>query len=305
MAAQDTSELFALGREIVSISFRLACEISQRKRLVDDAPSSWGKTYIGLQTDHVQDILDKFHESQGIPSFRRITIGVVAKDWLTLVGPPSSMAMLTSWSPEIQATPSIDSDVGGPMHSCWSPRVNTARILGNSALLRRPLDPVKARMISPGGGPCAKYYDHPTLGSMLEEMIDDIAHKPLHITSTIQETVSGLQRRDRQHHVRLSVMGPTNHQAATTHALKSCGIKYEINSLDRTWNKETSPEQPLNVKGRGGSGLVAIVGMAGRFPGSDTVEGFWEDLLDGKCHIKEVRIRPVSVSEKHKTIKSN
>jgi hypothetical protein len=64
VAAQDTSQLFALSREIVSISFRLACEIAQRKRLVDDSSASWGKTYVGLQRDHVQGILDRFHESQ-------------------------------------------------------------------------------------------------------------------------------------------------------------------------------------------------------------------------------------------------
>jgi len=64
MAAQDTSQLFALGREIVSISFRLACEVAQRKRLIDDAPASWGKTYVGIQKDRVQEILDNFHENQ-------------------------------------------------------------------------------------------------------------------------------------------------------------------------------------------------------------------------------------------------
>jgi hypothetical protein len=64
LAAHDTSQLFALGREIVSISFRLACEVAQRKRLIDATPESWGKTYVGLPKDQVQNILDKFHESQ-------------------------------------------------------------------------------------------------------------------------------------------------------------------------------------------------------------------------------------------------
>jgi hypothetical protein len=132
-------------------------------------------------------------------------------------------------------------------------------------------------MLSPTGS-CAKY-DHPTLASLLEEIVNDIAHKPLYITDTIQETVVGL-RGGRP--VRLSVMGPTNHQAATIQALKAGGVKYELNQC----GKET-PE-PGNASSRGGSGLVAIVGMAGRFPGSDTIEGFWESLLDGQCHIKEV-----------------
>ncbi|KAK3297920.1 beta-ketoacyl synthase [Chaetomium fimeti] len=276
LAAQDTSQLFALGREIVSISFRLACEVAQRKRLIDDTPTSWGKTYVGLPKDQVQDILDKFHESQNIPRFRRITIGVIAQGWLTLIGPPSSMDQLTSWSPVIQAAAGIKTDVDGPMHSCWSPKVDAAGIVGNSTLLQQPLNPAKARMLSPAGS-CARY-DHSTLASLLEEIVDDVAHKPLHITDTIKETVVGLRGSE---HVTLSVMGPTNHQAAATQALKSSGIKYKVKQTGR----ETSAASNTN---RGGSGLVAIVGMAGRFPGSDTIEGFWEDLLDGKCHIKEI-----------------
>ncbi|KAL2147441.1 hypothetical protein VTI28DRAFT_9340 [Corynascus sepedonium] len=277
MAAQDTSQLFALGREIVSISFRLACEVAQRKRLIDDAPASWGKTYVGIQKDRVQEILDNFHENQGIPNFRRITIGVIAKGWLTLIGPPSSMEMLAAWSPEIQAAASVRTDVDGPMHSCWSPKVNTAAIVGTSTLLQQPLDLTKARMLSPGGS--LAQYNHPTLSSLLEEIIDDIAHKPLHITDTIQATVASLNS---DTHVKLSVMGPTNHQAATTQTLKGSSIKYELNKP----STETFGSPSANS--RSGSGLVAIVGMAGRFPGSDTIEGFWENLLDGKCHIKEI-----------------
>jgi hypothetical protein len=187
------------------------------------------------------------------------------------------MAELTSWSPAIQAAAGIKTDVDGPMHSCWSPKVDAAKIVGNSKLLQQPLNPAKARMLSPAGS-CAKY-DHPTLASLLEEIVDDVAHKPLHITDTIKETVASL---DGAEHVTLSVMGPTNHQAAATQALKASGIKYEVKQA----GKETS--EAGKTSNRGDSGLVAIVGMAGRFPGSDTVEGFWEDLLDGKCHIKEV-----------------
>lgn len=187
------------------------------------------------------------------------------------------MAELTSWSPVIQAAAGIKTDVGGPMHSCWSPKVDAAKIVGNSTLLQQPLNPAKARMLSPAGS-CVKY-DHPTLALLLEEIVEDVAHKPLHITDTIKETVAGLHGAD---HVTLSVMGPTNHQAAATQALKASGIKYEVKQA----SKETTEDGGTND--RGDSGLVAIVGMAGRFPGSDTVEGFWEDLLDGKCHIKEV-----------------
>lgn len=74
-------------------------------------------------------------------------------------------------------------------------------------------------------------------------------------------------------------MGPTNHLAAVKMALQTNGIEYQVRQPVMLSQKENS---------RGGSDLIAIVGMAGKFPGSDTVDGFWEDLMAGKCHIKEV-----------------
>jgi hypothetical protein len=64
VAAQDTSQLFILSREIISIAFRLAYEVSRRMKLIEDTPESWGKTYTGLSREAIQDILDRFHESQ-------------------------------------------------------------------------------------------------------------------------------------------------------------------------------------------------------------------------------------------------
>ncbi|KAL2015550.1 hypothetical protein VTK56DRAFT_5242 [Thermocarpiscus australiensis] len=246
-AAEDTSQLLNLAREIISISFRLACEVDQRRRLIDNALTSWGRTYIGLEKNQTQEILDKFHETQAIPRLRRITIGVIAEDWLTLIGPPSTMAMLRS--------------------CCWSPKVDTAKIIGSSPLLQQPLNPSKARLLSPAG--CRTKYNHPTLASLLDEIIDDIAHKPLYITRTIRESVAGLQGDTSP--LALWVMGATNHQAATIQILKAAKIDYKINPRNESNSRSDENGGPYPASARSGSGLVAIVGMAGRFPGSDTI----------------------------------
>lgn len=206
---------------------------------------------------------------------------MVAKGWLTLIGPPSTVASLSSWSPEIRDAPSVPTDVDGPMHSCWSPKVDTAKILGSSPLLQQPLNPAKARILSPTGSCVA--YDHPTLGSLVEEIVVDVAHKALYITDTISESVAGLTPRG-DGLVKLWVMGPTSHQAAVTQTLKASGIDYEVQSS----SKQASIPEDTTQHGRPSSGLVAIVGMAGRFPDNDTIDGFWADLLDGKTHIKEI-----------------
>lgn len=64
IAARDTSELFTLAREIISITFRMAYEIRRRMLLIEDDPSSWAMTYVGLTAEKMEKILDEFHKSQ-------------------------------------------------------------------------------------------------------------------------------------------------------------------------------------------------------------------------------------------------
>lgn len=130
-------------------------------------------------------------------------------------------------------------------------------------------------MFSPSS---CKQYSHPTLGDLLGEILEDIAHNILRVTDVVHTCVSALNvTKD----VMLSVMGPTNHLAAVKMALQANEIKHQVRQPVMT---------PQNDNSRGGSDLIAIVGMAGRFPGNDTVDGFWEDLMAGKCHIKDVCI---------------
>ncbi|KAK5991366.1 Non-reducing polyketide synthase PKS16 [Cladobotryum mycophilum] len=273
MAAKDTSQLFELSRQVISIIIRLAHEISRRSKQIEDRLGSWGRTYTGLPLPRFQEILDQFHEEQGIPKFKRIAIGVIAKDWVTLIGSPSSLEHLTSWSFEIMNASHIKTEVNGAIHTSLTPRIDVAKILGNSPLLNYQIDHTKARMFSPGS---LKQYKHLTLGDLLTEAIEDIIHNVLYVTDSIQACVSTL---DARQPVKLSLMGPSNQFAAVKQALQKHGIFYELNQLQEVATSDLT---------RGSSDLIAIVGMAGRFPGSDTVEDFWEDLLAGKCHIKEV-----------------
>jgi Beta-ketoacyl synthase, N-terminal domain len=210
---------------------------------------------------------------QNVPEFRKITVAVVAEGWLSLVGPPSSLARLESWSADIRNASHLETDISGPIHSPWVPKIDLAKVLGKSPLLCHPIDLAKATMISPGS--CMRY-QHLTLGSLLEEVVEDIAHNVLYVTKLIQGCISNL---DRKSMVKLTMMGPTKHLASIKHALKTCHVEYQLNQPSMAMGNEMA---------RGGSDLIAIVGMSGRFPGSETVEGFWEDLIAGKCHIKEV-----------------
>lgn len=281
MAAKDTSELFRLSRFIIAVAFRLGVEVKRRAQLVEETGHSWGRTYIGLEKDKAQEILERFHAVEIIPLPRQVAVGVVSDSWLTLVGPPSSLGRLAAWSPEIGAAPSLETNVPGPIHSRCLLAMDTPKIVGSSPMVEHPIDTGTARkayLYSPGS---LKRYDHSTLGPLLEEMVEDIAHNVLNVSKTIQDCVNRL---DEKTSYKLSVMGPTNHLAAMEKALKSQAISFHTEAPS-TGTEEAGEAGDAT---RGGSDLIAVVGMAGRFPGSDSVEAFWEDLVAGKCQVKEI-----------------
>lgn len=64
VAAHDTSELFSLAREILSVGIRLASQVNRHMKLIDQSPESWGVTYTGISSVIVRSILDRFHNDQ-------------------------------------------------------------------------------------------------------------------------------------------------------------------------------------------------------------------------------------------------
>lgn len=160
------------------------------------------------------------------------------------------------------------------------PRIDVAKVLGNSPLLDTPISS-KARIASNSS---RGTYCHTTLRSLLGEMVTDIANNVLYLTSTLDECISSLAGMGK---VRLTIVGPTEHLPAVQSALKGKKIEFDVNQhLDMSLNKL-----------RGGSNQVAIIGMAGRFPGSETIDHFWEDLLEEKIQIKKVSNNSTDVAK--------
>ena len=188
------------------------------------------------------------------------------------MGPPSTSESLWSWSPELCQAPRINIESGGLVHAKHLPELDTERILGNSPVLDTPITS-KARMLSTYT--CEKY-EASDLRSLLEEIIPDIGQNILYLSRTMDTAVSTM---DNSKEVNLVVVGPTGHLTFAQRALEGSSIRYSIAS-------HLEPQTAENA--RGGSDLIAIVGMSGRLPGSDSIEGFWQGLLDGKNYVEKV-----------------
>ena len=101
-------------------------------------------------------------------------------------------------------------------------------------------------------------------------MLDDIMKNPLRLTETVQRVVTEL----RGDQVDLFVVGPTAHTSLVQDAFQSA--KFNVNVV-----RSADSPSPIHSK-REGSDLVAIVGMSGRFPGSENIRQFWDLLAQGR-----------------------
>ena len=236
----------------------------------------WGITYSGLDQKRVQAMLDEFHASEGLPTIHKVAIGVQTRSWLTLVGPATSLKRLVEFSPELRLASNIPSDAGVPAHAPFMPGVDAEEVVGHSPLLDRPLDWEKVVMVSPSGDCLPRQFG--TLRELLCDIFEDILQRPLPVDKAIESSIAGLPQNAM---VSVHEVGITSHMPMVQRTLTAAGLSYDVVPAYR-------PPPPGSSLTRGMSDLIAVVGMAGRFPGSENIDQFWEELMGGTCHIKKV-----------------
>ena len=113
-------------------------------------------------------------------------------------------------------------------------------------------------------------------GALLNEILKDIVQQTSNLDSL---TKSAIRTMERNEDVRLHVLGPVTHESLIQTLLEARNVtRPQIGLYD----------PPLMPDTRGGSGLIAIVGMSGRFPEADNLQDFWNVLRAGKDLHKQV-----------------
>ena len=209
----------------------------------------------------------EINSTQQVPSHRHVCLGVTSQTWTTVFGPPSILAKLWTFSPELGLAPKLKLAAGAAVHASHLPMLDMDKIIGNSPLLSTRY-PTEARIISSS---TSLPYVATDLRTLLYGMIPDITQNTLRLTSTVEALVSDISGNGGD--VDLMVVGPTAHTRLVQGALQEADIK--VNLILRA--EVMPPQHDL----RGGSDLVAIVGMSGRFPGSDNIYDFWQTLQNG------------------------
>lgn len=308
VAACDTSQIFTLGREVLRVTIRMAYSIWLRMRLIDVSTGSWSQTFLNVPTENVTRTLDLFHEQCRIPAVRRVAVGVTSRNFVTLFGPPTTLAKLKAWpgAEELRDARQAQTEAGGCVHTPYLPRLDMEAILHECSeeILQWPLDTRnKSRMASPDR---LTYYEQSTMGQLLSKIIEDIAHNPLRLDGTLESCASRVKADGNTENVEVVLMGQNVHISAFTTALNNAGVSHKVvSSTSSVYSSSLPSAVPVSNQcgavpsSRGQSGLIAVIGMSGRFPDNDTIQGFWEDLLDGKTHIREVPANRFDVKSWH------
>ena len=214
---------------------------------------------------------------QNLPDHSRAFIGVASKTWNTIFGPPSTLDKLWIHSPQLGLAPKLKLNAYSAVHAAHLPMLDMDRIVGESAMLMTPLTK-KVRIVS--SSTCAPFVAS-DLGTLLYEMILDVAQNTLRLTDTVQTIVSDLRKVGE---VDLVVLGPTAHTSLVQGALREKYINVNLIS---------EPEAPVSTQDlRGGSDLIAVVGMSRRFPGSENVYDFWESIQKGTDFAQKASYKP-------------
>lgn len=263
--ATTARDVVRLGLECVAISFRLGIELWRRTQSVEDSPESWACTLVGIDAAQVQQRLDVFN--YGCPPLRVAYIGVQASTWATVFAPPATLKRLLDSEHFSQASTSrLPSAIA--VHAAHLPVLDVDSILGNSSLLDTP-----TRCGGLFSSSTSEPFAASTLWELLHLIIADIAQHPLYLEETIKNVASSLQGKD---NARLLPVGPTHSVSFVQRELQ------RVIPTVTTVHISTDDDVPSSEGYRRGSDRVAIVGMSGRFPDSDSTSELWDLLLSGR-----------------------
>lgn len=274
--AEDFEELHDACLEAARLVFRVAKLASVRSRAVEDQPGAWGWAVLGISPDDLRKALDQFQQNAGIPSTKRAKVGVVGAGWSTVIGPPSVLQLVMNQCPAIKSLAKNPLEIKALQHTLDT--LTSADIDymagNNSTFLDRP---IKCPNHSLWGmdDPAATYAN---FGDLLRAVCLQVLAHPLDITQAVGKLNSKL---DGAGAARVIQVGSSSHAPYLASVLKAPGRDVSVQDQHSLLGGDDGGASLM-------AGRIAIVGMAGRGPGSDNVDEFWNVIMSKQDLCTEV-----------------
>ncbi|KAG8528338.1 Type I Iterative PKS [Bacidia gigantensis] len=281
--ASDANSVAILGLEGVAFAFRLAVELQRVSRDIEESNDNddpWARVVssypekLGLQ--EVQQSLNKVNAAHR--PLHHAYIGQVLSDSLVIMGPPSTLTTLAKTT----------SDFSLSLPSTSTP---SKCLLYGSHL--PPVEPIRESCLSAVHAACATrrplYSGHSpttalsaeTYGELLYLAAIEIAHKSMDVMESYRTVASTLQKTGNSKVV-LTTVGSSWEVSAFQDILQQhdqCVSIDDITPSPRPFSDDLSSNS---------SDAIAVVGMSGRFPDSDTLDELWRLLETGTTTHQEI-----------------
>ncbi len=210
---------------------------------------------------------------QRIPGHRSAYLSVIADQWTTLTGPPSTLQHMFASCPELAAAPHLSLPIEAAVHAPHLPALDFDFIIGSSAFHDRQPSP-NATIISTSS---LEPYECQTLRDLLHQMLVDISQNTLQVSSAMQTALT-LSEKAR---IDITIIGPTTQTALLKKLTDTTGAVYSI--------REAAELAKALPSDRPGCQDIAIIGYSGRFPGGEDMEELWNTIHEAKDLHTEVR----------------
>lgn len=273
--AEDFETLYDACLEVGRLAVRICKLTSVRSRAVEDEPGVWGWAVLGISPDDLRKALDQFQQSAGIPAIKRAQVGVTGAGWSTVIGPPSVLQLVIKQCPAMRNLAKNALEIRAIQHTLKISSAEIDFLVGNnSTFLDRPLRSAN-HCLWGMDDPAAPYVNW---GQQLRAVCSQVLSRPLDITQAVGKLTSEIEGASA---VRVIQVGSSSHAPYLTSVLKMTGMSVSV--LDQRSLKHIGDGDPCSKTGR-----IAIVGMAGRGPGSDNVDEFWDVIMSKEDLCQEV-----------------
>jgi hypothetical protein len=216
-----------------------------------------------------------------IPQHRRAYIALQAASWATVFGPPVVLNKLIDTSSALRQTEVMMLPAAfGAVHAPHLTLPNLEYLIGENPILERRMK-ANYKLMS---GSTYRPMQYSNLRNLLAEALEEIFQRG---TNPERLFEAGTSLLDKDQETALFVLGNTSYLTHLRRTLSRRRYKVAMRSNSATQD---------NINGHDGYESIAIVGMSGRFPGSDSIEELWTSIMDKKEFHKTVRIPALEIN---------
>jgi iterative type I PKS product template protein len=261
-SASNTDAVIKLGAEALAVAFRLATHFQRISKNIEDSDGTWARVISYSDIEAIEKQLEIVNATRGALS--RAYIGQVQGGKLIVFGPPATLDVLALEKDLAGSMSSPSVPYRCPMYCSHLPSVDVARL----ASVAPALDAYPAQGST-------------TFGDLLRKAVTEAIQEPVQFEKLIKAAGVSLGQA-KISDVVLDTIGSALETSHVQSLLQEQGFDVELAApapLPKPYGDDAS-----NIP----SDAIAIVGMSGRFPDSDTLDEFWSLLESGTTTHQEI-----------------